>query len=622
MPENASPILENKFPVQTAPDNAENRDILPQYKSERWGWPAILILGLFMATVSWQKWADLIVDYGQQLYLPWQLSEGKVLYRDLDYLFGPFSAYLHASLFKIFEPGIMTLVWFNLVIVAALSSLVYLLFNYFSDSLTATLSTFAFLGIFAFGQYMGGGNFNFVCAYSYELAHGVFLSFLILWIFTQTLERPSSYKLLSIGFLTGLVYLSKPETFLAITTALTLGFYFLLKKQTLPKNSLWLLLGGCFTAPLLATIYFSFQVPLPQALSYIFLPWFHVLGSSLSDLPLYQWVLGTDALGNNIWKMFSYFLIITGFCLGFILMDRGLENSSKKSSLIGWGLSLLMVSSLTLWQNHFPLFELPRALPLVVLAYSLFLFFKISKSANTGSNRRLGLLVFSVFSLALMFKMIFHVQVSHYGFALALPAVLILIHILIHEIPRQASINLKSFNIYRPVAITVVAIFIGLHIQFEYKIYSLKGQAVGKNSDTLVDYHSFLNSRGVMFNAAIDYIQNEIPKEDGFAAIPGSIMLNYMTRRESSLRYLYLNPGVFQLVGDYQIFEELQKIRPPYIVLVEQKFPQHGRAHFGKDFGESMLLWIHENYFIIQQYGAKPFATENFGIQILKRKPA
>jgi hypothetical protein len=609
------------FKVTDTQLNENFSGTLPQYKSEAWGWPAILILGLSMVTISWQKWADLIVDYGQQLYLPWQLSEGKVLYRDLDYLFGPFSAYLHALLFKIFEPGIMILVWFNLGVVAALSSLIYLLFKYFSDSLTATLTTLAFLGIFAFGQYMGGGNFNFVCAYAYELAHGVFLSFLILWIFIQTLERPNHFKLILIGMLTGLVYLTKPEAFLAIATALTLGFYFLFKKRTLPKNSLLLLMGAFLTAPILTTMYFSFQVPLSQALSYILLPWFHVLGSSISDLPMYHWVLGTDFLGKNIWNMFYYFFLITGFCLGLISIDRWLESFSKKSYLIGWGLSLLMVSSLGLWYNLIPMFELPRSLPLIVLIFSTSFFFKILKSEGHGSNRRLGLLVFSIFSLVLMFKMIFHVQIAHYGFALALPATLILIYILTYEVPKLISSHPKPHSFFRPVAITVVAVFIGLHIQLEYKMYSLKGQPVGNGSDTLVDYHSFLNPRGIIFNAAIDFIQKEIPIETHFVAIPGSIMLNYMTRRESPLKYVYLNPGVFQLIGNYQIYEDLQRVRPPYIVLVEQKFPQQGRTNFGKDFGKSILQWIHKDYFLIQQFGAEPFVTEDFGIQILKRKP-
>jgi len=177
-----------------APQNSENSGTLPQYKSDRWGFSIIFILGLAMATISWQKWADLIWDYGQQLYIPWQISQGKVLYRDIHYLFGPFSAYLHALLFKIFGSSVQVLVWFNLGVVTALSFLIYQLFKYFGDTLTATLTTLAFLGIFAFGQYSGESNFNFVCAYVYEWSHGVFLSFLILYIFTLNLEKPTRFS--------------------------------------------------------------------------------------------------------------------------------------------------------------------------------------------------------------------------------------------------------------------------------------------------------------------------------------------------------------------------------------------------------------------------------------------
>ncbi|MDH5763162.1 MAG: glycosyltransferase family 39 protein [Nitrospinota bacterium] len=604
-----------------SPGNSEVPENLPQYKADVWGLPAILILGLFMAAVSWQKWADLIVDYGQQLYLPWQISEGKVLYRDLDYLFGPFSAYLHALLFKIFGPGIMVLAWFNLGLVAILSILIYQLFKYFSGPLTATLATLAFLGIFAFGQYSGGGNFNFVCSYVYELAHGVFLSFLILWLFTQTLENPDRFKLTLIGLLTGLVYLTKPEAFLALATALFLGFYFLDRKQALPKNSLLLLIGTFLTGPVLATTYFSFQMPLSEALFYILLPWLHVFGSSISELPMYRWVLGTDYLGANIAKMFSYLMLIAGFCAVLILMNRWLGRFKQKACLVGWGFSLLAIVSIGLWVQLFPLFDLPRCLPLIVLPYCLYLAYGLLKGQQTISNQRLGLLVFSVFSLVLMFKMIFHVQVGHYGFALALPAMLVLIHILTHEIPKRIFAQSNPDNFYRPVAVTMVAVFIALHVQFEYKIYFLKGQPVGKGSDVLLDYHPFLNKRGVIFNAAMDFIEKEIPADSHFAAIPGAITLNFMTRRESSLKYVYLDPGAFQLIGDFQIYEDLQKIRPPYIVLVEQKFSQQGRTHFGKDFGKHILRWIHSNYFLIQQFGAEPFKSEEFGIQIMKRKP-
>ena len=82
--------------------------------------------GSFMAAISWRKWPDLIVDFGRQVYIPWQLAEGQVLYKDIHYIYGPFSAYLHALVFKIFGPGIIVLAWFNIALIVCLTALIIL----------------------------------------------------------------------------------------------------------------------------------------------------------------------------------------------------------------------------------------------------------------------------------------------------------------------------------------------------------------------------------------------------------------------------------------------------------------------------------------------------------------
>src|SRR5690242_3078068 len=69
-------------------------------------WSGLFIVAaafIFMAAISWRKWADIVVDFGSQLYTAWQLSQGAVLYRDLIYVpGGPFAEYFNALLFKIF----------------------------------------------------------------------------------------------------------------------------------------------------------------------------------------------------------------------------------------------------------------------------------------------------------------------------------------------------------------------------------------------------------------------------------------------------------------------------------------------------------------------------------------
>src|ERR1043165_10183671 len=64
----------------------------------------LLFLGIvfFVLTCwSWRKWTDVLIDFGLQLYTPWQLAQSKVLYRDVAYLAGgPLSQYFHALLFR------------------------------------------------------------------------------------------------------------------------------------------------------------------------------------------------------------------------------------------------------------------------------------------------------------------------------------------------------------------------------------------------------------------------------------------------------------------------------------------------------------------------------------------
>jgi len=77
---------------------------------------------------SWRKWADPLVDFGRELYVPWQLANGKVLYRDIAHFFGPFSQYLNALWFRLFGVSLTTLIFSNLTILATTVTGIHYLF--------------------------------------------------------------------------------------------------------------------------------------------------------------------------------------------------------------------------------------------------------------------------------------------------------------------------------------------------------------------------------------------------------------------------------------------------------------------------------------------------------------
>jgi hypothetical protein len=80
-----------------------------------WAGLAVVVAFVAAAAVSRRKWPDVIIDFRMQLYVPWRICHGAVLYRDLHYLAGgPFSQYFNALLFKIFGVSFRTLIFTNL----------------------------------------------------------------------------------------------------------------------------------------------------------------------------------------------------------------------------------------------------------------------------------------------------------------------------------------------------------------------------------------------------------------------------------------------------------------------------------------------------------------------------
>src|SRR5258708_5734639 len=77
-------------------------------------WVGLVVPGLIFVLMwiwSWRKWPDIFVDFGCQLYFPWQIGAGRDLYHDLEYIGGgPLSQYYHALLFKCFNVSLTTLV--------------------------------------------------------------------------------------------------------------------------------------------------------------------------------------------------------------------------------------------------------------------------------------------------------------------------------------------------------------------------------------------------------------------------------------------------------------------------------------------------------------------------------
>ncbi len=594
-----------------------------------WGFLIFLLSLGFMSWKSWQKWPDLIIDSGQQLYVPWQLSQGQVLYTDIQWFWGPLSAYLHAFVFTIFGPGILVLAVFNILLIILLGGILFGLIRKISDDLTGMVSALVFIFVFAFGQYTENGSFNFVHSYSYEMNHGVFLSFMALYLFTKYLESHKDALLCSLGFIMGLVFLTKPEVFLAAFVSLSISLALHVYLQKTPVRIILLKVFkylGSFTIPLaMFTIYFSFHMPLREALYYIFSPWFHILNPVNRDIPYYQIISGMNALGDNLLIMFLSALVFFILLAAMIALIKIKQLGTPRSNPITWISVIFIIGGALYFYNEIPWFSFTRPLPILTFIFGCFLLYRLLKRRDRADpNQTLALFAFTFFGFLMMLKIFFLVRVIHYGFALTFPATLGAVIFLIHYFPKLIGTS-AFFKPAQVCLLSIIFLFTFWSASFSITAYNLKQFPVGEGRDKILDYspqsslHQGIHSRGMMVKYALEVIDQEMDKDEEFVTLPDTVMLNYLSRRKNPIGTLFFNSGIAPIAGEERLLSSLKAKRPNYIIFVHQDFSHYGYRFFGKDYATATYDWIQEHYTPFRLIGHEPFTDKGFGIQILKK---
>ncbi|HKE03470.1 MAG TPA: hypothetical protein VKE91_05400, partial [Blastocatellia bacterium] len=69
---------------------------------KKWPQSAIVLVFAAMLVVSWRRWISPVTDSAREMDLPLRLMNGELLYRDVYYLYPPFSPYFHSFLYRIF----------------------------------------------------------------------------------------------------------------------------------------------------------------------------------------------------------------------------------------------------------------------------------------------------------------------------------------------------------------------------------------------------------------------------------------------------------------------------------------------------------------------------------------
>lgn len=224
--------------------------------SERAVWIAralIVSVTSALAWYTWGHWGDFQIDNGRELYVPAEILKGKMLFRDLWYMYGPLAPYLKAFLFRIFGVNLHVLYGFGLALAFANALLTFEVGRQLRLGIIGSLVAPLFFIVESFYPFIR----NFIYPYSYAAALGTVLGVACLYFALRFAKNAKSSTLFIAAFFAGLVCYTKQEIGFACVVLLA----FLLAVRVLANRSgpeLARNLAVCFTGFVPAIIGYAY----------------------------------------------------------------------------------------------------------------------------------------------------------------------------------------------------------------------------------------------------------------------------------------------------------------------------------------------------------------------------
>lgn len=577
----------------------------------------LLLVGVIMMLWTWGTWPDVLIDFGGQLYFAWQLSRDKVLYTDLAEFKGPLSHYVNALWFRLFGASLHTLIICNLAIFAVLVGILYRLLHEISDRFAATVGGLTLILLFGFGQLVGIGNYNFVCPYSHPVTHGIVLSALAIFCLARYHQRRRPIALTGAGLALGLAFLTDAHIFLSGALAVSVGLGLVLLEERPVCRRAWGVLS-VFAAAAILPIVMAFlllcRLMSPsQALNGLLGSWPWIFGGKITSMAFYQTGIGLDHPLDNLGALVIWALRYAGVLLPLVVLASVVRVPKVHRLTIMAAVFLAVTVLLKLIQIKWT--EAFRPLPVCMAGLgilSLIGWIRHRKDARVSGVWILRV-VMALWAVALLGKIMLYARIYHYGFALAMPATLLLTVALISWVPNRLGRHGGSGVVFRAGALAIWFICILTHLQMMNAWFNHKTVIVGQGRDSFrADW------RGHAVNALLREITVRTQTDDTLAVFPGQVMINYLAKRANPTPYTGLWPFTVTLVGEDRILASLRAHPPDYVALVHFDTSEEGRRFFGRDYAQELYAWIRAHYQAVVLIGDPPLRDQRFGILLLK----
>jgi hypothetical protein len=576
---------------------------------------ALLAL-LSMAAWSWGRLVEIQIDFGREIYLAWQLAEGKRLYADMVYYYGPFSPYFNALLFDLFGVSLRALMVGNLVIAGLITVVLYVLFRGVASALAATIACLAFVLVFACASYAPPNSFNYICPYSHTATHGLLIGMVGILLAGRVNNSPTLRNAFVCGLAIGLAFLTKPELFVGTGAAvltglgLTIWQHRLTSRRALGLVAAWLAAAGLVI--LSAFIALRFEMPSQTALLGVLGSWPYL--RNRGDPLFYQRVMGADQIAANLVLMLR---ALSWY--GALLLPLAFYTPARKNQviLVSLGACSLATAVACTWPDPPDLVTVLSPLPVFLVALAIKLGGCLARTRDAdGAQMITRRFILTVFAGLLVGRIALNTSVLHYGFVLALPGTLVLIVALLDWLPAWFRAPGHRL-VYTGAILGVISLGVIVSLSLSNFAYQKSCYRVGDGPDEFFGDH-----RCAFVVPLLDELRQRAHPGETLCVLPEGPMINYLARIDSSVPYDCFIPPVLQMFGENQIIAELNKHPPTYILLIYRDTSEYGNRMFGRDYGRDLYSWVLQRYCPVAEYGASALSEDGDGFILMAPRSA
>jgi len=588
-----------------------------------------LIAGLasFFLALSWRKWPDPLIDFGRELYLPWRLANGAVLYRDVDDFYGPLSQYFNAGLFRLFGPGLMVLVTANLAVFVAILVTIYRLFRRAWGPGAAFVAAAVFIAVFGFSQYVGIGNYNYATPYAHEATHGLLVCLLLVAVLTTWVEAPTARRSFFAGGLFGLSAVLKPEIVLA-AALVTMVAFAVSRWQRRPLRPA--VLGAWAAGAVLPTaafaVYFSTQVPWADAWRMACRAWLNVATSTrFSGDPVQVGFLGFDQPWPHLLQHAGATLVALGLCAALAgsvrLVDRAKTTQSR-------GLLLVVITggAAALAWGALPWASAGRCLLGLVLVYGFSCAAQVlrpSPSAQANPSVTILRLLLAVLAAALMSRMLLNGRIYQFGFYQAALAALLVPAVLIGELPARLRVGRWGRVAAAAGCLGLIVPGVTILASHSGQLLRLKTHSVGEGRDRFFTFPPERDPTGEIVGRSSEWLRRAAAgRAQTLLVLPEGEMINYLARQPSPVAPFFFFSAATSGGREAVIVRALDRNPPDWIALVSRDIREYGVQRYGEspEQGGQILAWAGNRYTVAAKLGGDPLDFRQRGLLILKRQ--